>query len=123
MKAALIMFLALGCNTNSHADATTDSHNFAIDTVKYNESGANCEAVFTTPTFHSARCTMPDGSKIMCATGPDVKGQGGATTGWACTGMRGVAPPPQPQAQAQPPKPPTPPAPPTPPSPPTNGKP
>lgn len=59
------------------------SHNVATDTVRYLETGSTCEPGFTSPTYQTARCTLPDGSKIYCSVGPDVRDERGHPVGWS----------------------------------------
>lgn len=67
--------------TTQPSHEASDDRNVAADTVRYVESGATCEAVFTEPLVHVARCTMPNGAKLYCTA--DARG-GSANPTWAC---------------------------------------
>lgn len=58
--------------------------NVVIDTVHKLEPRATCVAGFSSATYHSAVCEMPDRSQVQCIAGEGVKGGRGETLGWSC---------------------------------------
>ena len=96
--AAVVVFVVVislamtACSSN--AASATPPRNAAIDTVKYIEPGATCEAVIENATYQSARCMIPSSAsvvKLYCAIGPDIKDEHGRMSGWACTQLAGPA--------------------------------
>jgi hypothetical protein len=91
MRIIAVFLLAAACGDHRA------SSNVAVDTVKYVESGATCESLFTSNELHAARCTLPNGAKIYCTAG----------SSWKCDQLSGPkSDVPKPPASGDVPKPP-----------------
>lgn len=109
----LAMFVLAACGDNKSKLDPTSGPNQAVEVVKFATGDtAKCDPVFHNENVHSARCSLPDGSKIYCTA---------SVGGWGCSalsqppGQQAQAPQPQPpqgpMAVPPPPPPPPPPAP------------